>query len=214
MFKALLWDHDGVLVDTEGLYFQATREAFAQAGVSLTEDLYRRHFLVGGEGAWHLVAEHGVSDEAIAALKVGRSARYAALLGEGDRVIPGVREVLATLAPHYRMAIVTTSRRAHFEVIHQASGIPALFSFVLAREDYVESKPAPEPYLTAVARIGLPPAECLVIEDSRRGMLAAKAAGLTCWVVPSALTRTSSFAEADRRFESLAELAEALAPRP
>lgn len=213
MFKALLWDHDGVLVDTEGLYFQATREAFAKAGVSLTEDLYREHFLVGGEGAWHLVAERGVGAEEIAALKVERSARYAALLAEGDRVIPGVRDVLAALAPHYRMAIVTTSRRAHFDVIHCASGIPAMFSFVLAREDYVASKPAPEPYLRAVAQIGVPKAECLVIEDSRRGMLAAKAAGLTCWVVPSALTRDSSFDEADGRFDSLAQLARALAPR-
>ena len=212
MFKALLWDHDGVLVDTEELYFQATREAFATAGVLLTEALYREHFLVVGQGAWHLVTARGVDDETLAALKAERNARYAALLAEGDRVIPGVREVLAALAPHFQMAIVTTSRRVNFDIIHRASGIPALFSFVLAREDYVESKPAPEPYLRAVAKIGVPAAECLVIEDSRRGMLAAKAAGLTCWVVPSELTRASSFAEADRRFDSLRALREALLP--
>ena len=75
----------------------------------------------------------------------------------------------------------------------------------------MESKPHTEPYLAAVARFGARPEECLVIEDSRRGLLSAKAAGLRCWVVPSPLTAASPFDEADRRFSSLAELSAALA---
>ena len=104
------------------------------------------------------------------------------------------------------MAIVTSSHRAHFEAIHRSTGLPQFFEFVLAREDYGLSKPDPEPYLSAVARLGLSAGECLVIEDSERGLRAAKAAGLTCWVIPSALTASSNFAAADRRFDSLAEL--------
>jgi len=212
MFTALLWDHDGVLVDTEALYFQATREVLATVGATLTEDNYRQHFLVESRGAWHLAAARGVTDEAIVLLKQQRNARYAELLAGGDRLIPGAMAVLTQLAPHFRMAIVTSSQRAHFDVIHRATGLPALFSFVFAREDYAESKPDPEPYLRAVAKIGVPASACLVIEDSRRGLLAAKAAGLTCWVVPSALTAHSSFDEADRRFDSLADVADALRP--
>ena len=133
-------------------------------------------------------------------------------------MIPGALQAVTRLATHYRMAIVTSSKRAHFEIIHRSTGLPAHFAFVLAREDYRVSKPDPEPYVTAVARFGADKSTCLVIEDSRRGLLAAKAAGLTCWVVPSGLTRESSFDEADRRFDALSDLVDALlsstAPAP
>jgi HAD superfamily hydrolase (TIGR01509 family) len=208
--RALLWDHDGVLVDTEGLYFQATRELLATVSVTLTEAHYRQLFLIEGRGAWHLARERGVSEREIAALQRARGERYTQLLTAADVLVPGALELLAALAAHYRMAIVTSSHRNHFDAIHRTSGLPAHFEFVLAREDYVHAKPAAEPYERAVARLGLAPNECLVIEDSRRGLLAARAAGLRCWVVPSALTAESSFSEADRRFASLSALGQAL----
>jgi HAD superfamily hydrolase (TIGR01509 family) len=210
MYRALLWDHDGVLVDTERLYFQATRELLAEVGASLDEADYRRFFLQQGTGAWHLAKERGCSDAAIGVLKQRRDARYQALLRSEEVLIPGVLALLAELAPRARMAIVTSSKRAHFETIHERTGLPAHFELVLAREDYAVSKPDPEPYLTAVARLGLSAADCLVIEDSARGLTAAKAAGLACWVIPSALTRASDFAQADRRFDELSALRGAL----
>lgn len=210
MVKALLWDHDGVLVDTERLYFQATRETLAGVGVALSEPLYCALFMIEGRGAWHLARERGVSDEQIEQLAVARDARYSELVGRGDLVIPGVLPLLRALGPHFRMAIVTSSHRAHFDVIHRETGVPALFELVLTREDCTLTKPDPEPYLRAVERIGVAPAECLVIEDSRRGLLAAHAAGLRCWAIPSTLTASSSFAEAERTFPSLAALGEAL----
>ena len=109
MTTTLLWDHDGVLVDTEHLYFQATREVMASAGATLTEALYQQHFLVESSGAWHLVAARGVDAAEIARLKALRDARYAELLATGDRVRPGVREMLTALATRFRMAIVTAA---------------------------------------------------------------------------------------------------------
>jgi len=210
MYRALLWDHDGVLVDTERLYFQATRELLGELGATLDEDGYRRFFLQQGTGAWHLAKERGASDAAIQVLKQRRDDRYQALLRAEDVLIPGVLALLAELSPRVRMAIVTSSKRAHFEAIHERTGLPGHFEFVLAREDYGLSKPDPEPYLTAVARLGLAPADCLVIEDSARGLAAAKAAGLACWVIPSVLTRASDFAQAERRFDTLSALRAAL----
>jgi len=210
MVRALLWDHDGVLVDTERLYFQATRELLAEAGAELDEDAYRRFFLQQGTGAWHLARERGHGDAEISRLKQRRDARYEALLRGEEVLIPGVLPLLAELAPRVRMAIVTSSKRAHFAAIHERSELPRHFEFVLAREDYAASKPDPEPYVAAVARLGLTTTDCLVIEDSARGLAAAKAAGLTCWVIPSELTRYSDFATADRRFSGLAALRTAL----
>lgn len=211
---ALLWDNDGVLVDTEGLYFQATREVLATVGVELDEPLYLQLFLREGRGAFHLARERGL-DEAqnearIAALRAARDARYAELLAAGSRLIAGAEAAVAALARRYRMAIVTSSERDHFELIHRSTGLLPHFEFVLAHGDYARAKPAPDPYLAALARLGLPAEACLVIEDSERGLRAACAAGIRCWVVPSHLASGGSFAAAERMFDSLTALAAAL----
>ncbi len=210
MVTALLWDHDGVLVDTERLYFQATREVLSGVGVALSEALYCQLFLVEGRGAWDHARAQGVSDAQIDQLRIARDARYAELLRSGDLLTPGVLPLLRTLGRRFRMAIVTSSNRAHFDAIHRATGLPALFEFVVTHDDCTATKPDPEPYLRAVERIGVARAECLVIEDSRRGLVSAHAAGLRCWAIPSTLTASSSFAEAERTFSSLAALGEAL----
>ncbi|MET0285926.1 MAG: HAD family phosphatase [Polyangiales bacterium] len=204
----LLWDHDGVLVETEGLYLRATREVLASVGVALDEELYRQLFLIQNVGAWHLV--QGKSDDELAALKRRRGERYTELLRAGDTYIPGALAMIAELASRHRMAIVTSSRRAHFDAIHEGRALPGHFELILAREDYQESKPDPEPYLTAMARMNVSPAQCLVIEDSERGLRAAHAAGVRCWVIPSPLTRDSDFSRAERSFASLPALHAAL----
>lgn len=210
MLKALLWDNDGVLVDTERFYFQATRELLAEVGVEFSEAQYRHHLLVAGTGAWHLAAERGYSAVEIADLKRRRDERYRDLLLVEDVAIPGVAELLAELHTRIRMAIVTSSRRTHFEAIHGRTGLSRYFELILAREDYKSSKPDPEPYVTAVERLQLAASECLVIEDSERGLTAAKAAGLACWVIPSSLTRDSDFRAAERRFDDLSALRQSL----
>src|SRR5712691_10523196 len=80
MLKAIFWDNDGVLVDTERLYFRATQHVLATVGVLLTQAQYIDLFLVQGKGAWHLAAEKGVSPSAIAQLRHERNTLYSTLL--------------------------------------------------------------------------------------------------------------------------------------
>jgi HAD superfamily hydrolase (TIGR01509 family) len=207
---ALLWDNDGVLVDTEGLYFRATREVLATVDVELDEPLYLQLFLREGRGAFHLARERGLDEAQIGELRTARDARYMQLLEAGPLLIAGVQQAVSALACLYRMAIVTSSLRDHFELIHRSTLLLHHFELVLTHGDYARAKPAPDPYLTALARLGLPAEACLVIEDSERGLRAAHAAGLRCWVVPSPLTREGSFAGAERVFTNLGELAHAL----
>ncbi|MFA7330473.1 MAG: HAD family phosphatase [Candidatus Delongbacteria bacterium] len=206
MIKAIFWDNDGVLVDTERLYFQATREVLGQAGIELTPAQYLEWFMVQGTGAWHLAAERGFPPAAIDRMRQERNARYSDLLGREPLVIPGVREVLEALHGSYTMGIVTSSEREHFEIIHRSSGLLPYFQFVLTNGDYTHSKPHPEPYLLAVERSGFRKAECLVVEDTERGLTAALAAGLACVVVPTDLTRRCAFAGARHVLESITEL--------
>jgi HAD superfamily hydrolase (TIGR01509 family) len=210
MFDAILFDNDGVLVDTEGLYFRANREVLAGVGVELDQAAYVELFLREGLGAWHLAEARGLSAAAIEALRGARDRRYFELLDQAPIVIPGVSDSLSRLAARYRMAIVTSSEPGPFARTHARTGLLPHFELVLTRADYERSKPDPEPYLCAVARLGLAPARCLVIEDSERGLRAAKAAGLCCWVVPSGLTAGERFAAADLVLPDLATAAERL----
>ena len=212
-YRALLWDNDGVLVDTESLYFAATRAVMAHIGVDLTEELYFELFLVRSSGAWHLAAERGLGEAEIAALRRERNAIYIGLLEKEPLVIGGVREALRELRPHFLMGIVTSSRRDHFEAIHRRTGFREYFDFALTIEDYARSKPAPDPYLAAIARAGVPAAECLAIEDAPRGLAAARAAGLDCWVVPTAFSRRADFSTATRVLGGVHEVAAGLLGR-
>lgn len=189
MIRAVFWDNDGVLVDTEVLYFQATRELLALTGVTLTEALFARISLLEGRSAFVLAAERGVPPAEIDRLHEARNRRYTELLQGGVRIMAGVQEALGVLRGQVVQGVVTSSRREHFETMHQGTGLLPHFDFVLTREDFTLSKPDPEPYLRALARCGLAPEECVAVEDSPRGLASARAAGIRCLVVPNDLTR-------------------------
>jgi HAD superfamily hydrolase (TIGR01509 family) len=206
VIDAILWDNDGVLVDTEHLYFQATQQVLASVGVMLTEQQYIDLFLVEGHGAWHLVEERGVGDAEIARLREQRNEVYGRLLRQGPRVIPGIADTLAALRGRYVMGVVTSSRRDHFALIHEHTGLLQYFDFVLTASDYPRVKPYPDPYLAAVERSGVGADRCIAIEDSERGLEAASLAGVRCIVVPTALTRGGRFERAYRVLKSASEI--------
>jgi HAD superfamily hydrolase (TIGR01509 family) len=193
MVEAILWDNDGVLVDTEGLFFQATRSTLARAGVDLTPELYLDYAMRQGRSTLDLVAARGWSPEQVDALRDARNLMYANLLRTERSVFPKVLQILQALSGKVRMAVVTSSRREHVEIAHERNGLAGFFEFILAWEDYQYSKPHPEPYQMALQRLNLPAERCVVIEDSERGLASALAAGLRCVVVPNELTQGCAF---------------------
>jgi HAD superfamily hydrolase (TIGR01509 family) len=121
-----------------------------------------------------------------------------------------VASVLEALRGRYVMGVVTSSRKDHFDVIHERSGLLKYFDFVLTAADFQRVKPDPEPYLRAVEVAGIEPRAAVAIEDSARGLAAARGAGVRCFVVPTPLTRGCAFPGADRVLDSLADLPAAL----
>jgi HAD superfamily hydrolase (TIGR01509 family) len=207
VFDAILFDNDGVLVDTEHLYFRANQEALAGVGIDLDAAAYVELFLREGRGAWHLARARGLGPADIDALRAARDRRYNDLVAAADIVIPGVAEIVPALARRYRLAIVTSSEPGPFARTHARTGLLEHFELVLAQGDYARAKPEPDPYLRAVERLGVAGERCLVIEDSERGLRAAKAAGLRCWVIPSSLTAGGRFDAADAVLDNLAAAA-------
>jgi HAD superfamily hydrolase (TIGR01509 family) len=205
-FTQIFWDNDGVLVDTERYYLQANREALAKQDITLSDELFVKISLTQGKSLLDLATTRGDTDVKIEELKEWRNSRYAQLLDREDMTLPGVRETLNALHGKLKMAIVTSSAKSHFEIIHKRTGMLTFFDFCLTRGDYINSKPSAEPYLLALSRSGHEPHRSLVIEDSPRGLDAAKAAGLTCWVIPGQHTSEHEFKGADRILSSVEDL--------
>ena len=138
MIRAILWDNDGVLVDTEGLYFQAGHEVLATQGVELTHRDFAEQSLKKGLSVFDFLPDQNA--ELIEELRLKRNARYSALLAEGVPIIDGVVETLETFYGRVQMGIVTGSLRDHFDIVHAQTDLLPFFDFVLAREDYRRSK--------------------------------------------------------------------------
>ncbi|HOO41608.1 MAG TPA: HAD family phosphatase [Syntrophales bacterium] len=206
--KAIFWDNDGVLVDTEEIFFRANQEILSASGISLSFDQFKAVSLERGESVLRLAANPGTDE--FYRLRRRRDDLYADLLAREHLVIDGVREVLEALRGKYTMGIVTSSGHEHFEIIHRRSGLLPFFQFVLTMKDCPNTKPHPEPYLKAIERSGLSPEECLVVEDSPRGLASAVNAGLRCIVIPSKFTRSLDFQGAYKILNDIRELPSAL----
>jgi HAD superfamily hydrolase (TIGR01509 family) len=210
MFKAILWDNDGVLVDTEKFYYLANKKLLSRYQIDLTEELFRDLYLTQAKGAWHLIPQDDLESTDFSSLRDERNAMYIELLQTEDFKIPGVEQALESLVDRYTMAVVTSSLGKTFDVIHRRTNYLRFFDFVLTREDYNQSKPDPEPYLKALELLAMDPQKVVVVEDSQRGITAAKRAGLTCWAIPNRLSTHGDFSQADRVLSNIGEVARLL----
>jgi HAD superfamily hydrolase (TIGR01509 family) len=201
--QAILWDNDGVLVDTERLYYEATARILSDFGYELTKEAFIRTSLTEGKSLFSLAK---VKPEEHDRMRVARNTIYGELLNGQDLTLPGARETLEALKDRIRMMIVTSSRRDHFEIIHQSTGLLGYFEGVVDNEDYELSKPHPDPYLKGLERLGLDAEACIAVEYSARGMTSAIRAGLRCVVVLNPLTKDADFSGAYRVVDNVRDV--------
>jgi len=205
MKQFILFDNDGVLVETELWYFRANERAMKELGVTLELEYYLELMKHGGNW-WELAQHRGVTLEEINRARKRRSDYYQHYLRTENIYIEGVEEVIRELSEHYRMGIVTTSRRVDFELIHHEQKLTRYMDFILCEEDYPRAKPHPDPYLKGLELFNAHPDNAIVVEDSQRGLTAAVSAGIECVVVKNDFTSSHDFSAATYRIDSLQNL--------
>lgn len=205
MKKQILFDNDGVLVETEKWYFAANVEILNTMGIHLEENRYRE-IMIRGQSAFLLAEEAGFDPVTIERARERRNELYQHYLQTEDIAIAGVREVLRELKEKYRMGIVTSARREDFELIHAERGIADFMEFVLCSGEYPRSKPHPDPYLLGLQRLGGKKEEAIVVEDSERGLRSAVSAGIDCVIVHNPFTVGHDFSQATHTIPTLYDL--------
>jgi HAD superfamily hydrolase (TIGR01509 family) len=205
VIHGVLFDLDGVLADTERLQWAAYRRVLAEFGVDVTLEEYRVHWIRTGGGPEYACRTYRLPltpEE----LKARKGPVYLALAAAQAAPREGALAAVARLRATHRLALATNSTRSEVDVILGRLGLRAQLHAVVAREDYVRAKPAPDAYLAAAAALALAPAECVVVEDTERGVGAAVAAGIRAIAVPHDLTFDNDFSACVRRLGHLDEL--------
>lgn len=207
-FKAVLFDFDGVLVDTEWAIYDAWHRTFRENGHPLPLEVYNQ--CIGSDfNTWspktHLEELTGTSFDWHDLDSKRQEKIESDLAGEGP--MPGVVELLETLSSlGIPRAVVSSSSPHWVDGWLERLDLRKHFDQVVRRGDAPRIKPAPDLYLEAAKRFGLDPAECLVIEDSLNGVKAAIAAGMPVWAVPNRVTACLDFSLADAVLADLFEV--------
>jgi len=182
-----------LLVDSEALFFDLTRKAFADAGYQLDSRYWGIEYLGNARHSSEIALELGMSPELARRVIGERNEAFLKSLEQPVPLLPDVSETIGALAGNIRLALVTGSPRDKVELMHRDNGLLGHFEVIITEDDIRQPKPHPEPYMKAIERLGLDPDRCLAVEDSRRGLASAHAAGIACIVVPNALTSVQQF---------------------
>lgn len=213
MIRAIVFDFDGVLADSEPLHLRAYQEVLSSYGLTLSRDEYYARYLGYDDVGMftRLAAAHDWPLDArrLEALVAEKGRVFDDVIETTDVLFPGAAECIARMAAAFPLGIASGALRHEIEAILRRGGLERHFRFIVASGDTPQSKPAPDPYRRAAELHGLPPAACLAIEDSVWGIESAKAAGLSCVAVTHTYPR-GSLTPADIVVESLAEITPAL----
>jgi HAD superfamily hydrolase (TIGR01509 family) len=204
MIQALIFDFDGLLVDTETPAFESWRAMYAEHGHDLSLDLWKDALGTshGFDALVHLEQLLGRSLDRAADLERRRALKAA--MSADQPLLPGALAILAEARElGLPCAVASSSDRAWIEGWLERHAIRSWFACIRTADDVAWTKPAPDLFLSAAACLGADSAACLVFEDSPNGILAARAAGMRCVAVPGAITSRLALPPADLVLASL-----------
>lgn len=206
MIRAVIFDMDGLIIDTEWPDYQSWQELYAAHGHDLPIEEW-----VPYVGLWEpplnllerlagLIGEEADRE----ALRARRRARCDELVRQGMIPMAGFEALMERLTLHdYRRALASTSSRDWVDFVVDGLAVRPMFPTIVAGDEVAARKPAPDVYLRAAEHLGVRPADCLALEDSAPGVASAKAAGMRCIAIPNRVTRHHDLSAADTQLPDL-----------
>jgi beta-phosphoglucomutase len=208
--RAVVFDFDGVLADSEPLHLKAYQALLEPHGIHLDQKTYFERYLgYDDEGALRQIAEDNglmVADEEIEMLVVEKGHVFEALVGSRDLLYPGAADCLRRLAAAWPVGIASGALRADIDLLLRGANVGDAIRFIVAAGDTDRTKPAPDPYLRAAELHGVAPAACVAIEDSHWGLESARTAGMRTIAITHTYPREALRGAAEVVVDSLAEL--------
>lgn len=186
-FNAAVFDMDGLLIDSEPFWKRAERESFAEVGVHITEEMSKvTARMTTAEVATYWYAFRPWEGRSTLDLERAVISRVRDLVDRHADALPGVRDTLrACRSRGWRVALASNSPLMLCEHVVNALGLQGAFDAIISADQVARGKPAPDIYLETARCVGVPPAQCLVFEDSASGVRAAREAGMTVVAIPS-----------------------------
>ncbi|MDC1141811.1 HAD family phosphatase [Planctomycetota bacterium] len=208
--KAILWDMDGTIVDTERLVYDVIVSSFKHvAEIDLPEETWNSLLGQSEQDFFKAMrAKYSLTNEDAMAIHQHFNANYVPML-KSVTPLSGVNDLCRRLAKTHRQAIVTGSTAEQAATVLQTLGIQDCFEFIVASGQYQHGKPHPEPYLMTAEKMGVTPAECLVLEDSPSGIASSKTAGMFTVGVHEGNQGKNDISQADAEIQTLLEFDDA-----
>lgn len=183
MKKSLfIFDMDGVIVDTEPLYIKMNKDFLKQYNVQISDEEYNQFIGISATKMWDFLKEkYSLPYTTVELIAIEKQAKYNVLASTDLKIIDGIVALLQMLKDkEYSIAIASSSMRKNIELIITKTNLKSYFDFVVSGEDVQNGKPAPDIFLKAMQHFNKQPEDCIVLEDARNGVLAAKAANMFC----------------------------------
>ena len=201
--RAVLWDMDGVIVDSGLYHMRSWQETFHQTGITFTDENFKHVFGMRNDEIIHAMLGKDFTQEKFEAIAQAKEVAFRRLIKDNVKALPGVLKLLADInAAGFRQALVSSTPLENIDLITGTLGIKHYFQYIISGYDVTEGKPSPQGYLLAARRLGVSPENCIVIEDAVAGVRAAKNGGMKCIAVTNTHP-AASLTEADLIVTSL-----------
>lgn len=190
--RAVIWDMDGVIVDSAPYHCKAWQDVFRERGVNFTEEDFRRIFGQRNDTIIRVTLGDSISSDEVDAIADEKEENYRRRVAQSIEPLPGAIELIRLLGENgVKLAIASSAPVENIQLITRGLGIDSCFQAIVWGREVTEGKPSPQGFLLAAKKLGVEPQDCVVIEDAVAGVAAAKRAGMKCLAVTNTHSKAS-----------------------
>ncbi|MEM7101724.1 MAG: HAD family hydrolase [Bacteroidota bacterium] len=213
MNTTFIFDMDGVIIDSEPIHQALEHQIFGELGINLSHDELQAYVGTSAKNMWDDLIKRFNLDIKRDDIVLESRERYQAIIRQKTDLEPieGVRDLMyQLLAENFKLLLASSASRSNINLVLEKFGMTDLFSHKISGDELPNSKPHPEIFLTAGKLAGTPPDQCVIIEDSRNGVLAAKAAGMKCIGYANPGSGNQDLSNADLVISKISDLSPAI----